>query len=314
MPQFEKTKIHIVNVLPTYGCNLSCLHCLFSHKRTGKDSRVINIEDVKRVFKILKKEGAEEGLRVEWYGGEVSMLDPEFFSEGISVVREIFPKSIHSCVSNLVFADEKWLDAAISLCENIGTSYEAIRFKTNSDLYKRWVSNIKYVASKKPEIDCITLAHKYPGDTFRVIASLPFRYVDVARMMVPEDMPDEGKKQLLDYVIDIKGYIDFCKEAIKVLGREKITQATISTETNITNVIHVFPDGSAGLPGPSDLGFPYEKTYVFYRPGDPAITFAPERVKYLVAQQLACPPSCEYEHRGLCIAEFKYPNMCVGYL
>lgn len=144
-----------------------------------------------------------------------------------------------------------------------------------------------------------------------MISRFPFRFVTVLRMMIPEDMPIRQKKKILQYTTNIDDYVKMCEKAINLLGHERVTQA-IQTENSILNVIHIFPNGSVGLPGPSKLGYPYEKNYIFYRPNseEKTILRSKKRIKYIAFQSLMCPAGC----RNKCLAEFKYPNMCMGYL
>jgi hypothetical protein len=264
----------------------------------------------------MAKEGVPDDLHVEWYGGEISLLGVDYLGHSMRTVKAILPKSSHSVVSNLINVDDKWLEVVYKNCTHLCTSYEGIRFDDNDDLYRAWESNIKKVMKYLP-VDCITVATPRLNQAFKVINRFSFRYITVLRMMAPEDMSAEKRERILRYATSIDEYVQLCRKAISLFGSNRVTQA-IHAETSIANVLHIFPDGNVGLPGPSELGYPYESNNIFYRHNngknrnrDATILKSRERIKFIAAQLLMCQNDCADK---TCLAEFKYPNLCVGYL
>jgi hypothetical protein len=305
-------KVPIVNVMPTYACNISCEHCFQSYKRHNGKVDVLGIDQIAKIFAIMSEEGgAPPDLSVEWYGGEISLLGADYLSQAIQSVKNIFPKSSHSVVSNLINVDDKWLTVVYENCTHLCTSYEGIRFNSDDHLFQIWVANVLKV-TKHLTVDCIATQNPYLTRHFHVINDLPIQCISVVRMMVPEDMPVTNKKKILKYTSCIDSYVQSCKEAALIFGADRVEQ-TMHDGRIIINGAKVFPNGDVGLPGPSKLGYPYEKNYIFYRYGvDNDILKSQKRIEYIASQLLLCK-----EHDctdKICLAEFKYPNFCMGYL
>jgi hypothetical protein len=305
--------IRVLNIMPSYACNLSCPHCNVSALR---GSTQLSAEQLRSTLQVIRDTQPEPSPRsfeveylVEWYGGEISLLSPEYLLELIEVVQEVLGKARHSFVSNLTAVSDNWLQFAKANTSHICTSFEGLRFSAASELGQQWLKNLHHFLEADMAVDCIAvLSHALTPDDMRFLASFPFRYISTPSLLLPETMPKTRQAALLELVLTPTQYFERLTQFRQLLG----TRWTSPADGVLTlgNVVHIFPDGVIGLPSPSVLDYPYEKTAVFYQPGQTTTTeFVASRQKYLCDQLRACARRCTKMNE--CIAEFRYPTLCV---
>jgi hypothetical protein len=256
------------------------------------------------ILNILSDEQKLDNMVVEWYGGEVSILDVNYFLQLIGSVRSIYPKSNHSVVTNMVFLSPEFLSLIYNnYFTHICTSYENLRFSINSSIFQQWKKNVERISKFMP-IDIIITVNKFlTYETIKILSDMPFRYVTILPIKIPDQAEVKERKRISKHIVSIEKIKEFIRQASDSFGEHRLTY-NLQTDIKIWNALHIFPDGSYGLPAPSDKGFPYEKNVIFT--GD-SIIYAPERIKYITQQKTLC----AFCSKSKCNAEFKYKGFCL---
>lgn len=292
--------IRLLNIIPSYSCNLECPHCFFSHLRTGEK---ITPSKLMSILKKLLNEGLSDDIFFEWYGGEISMLGYDYFSCLLKISKKMFPSSKHSVVSNLVSMTPSFLSLFRDNFTHATTSFEDLRFNRNSLLFSVWRKNVELL-SRYLNINLIIIANpQITEETLKILAGMPFSRISVYPIKIPEEAPEKVKSIISRYAMSIEKTRKIKKLTEEIFGKEKMS-SIIPSDFKIWNVLHIFPDGSCGLPSPSGKGFPFEKKTIF---SGESILFSPERIKYITEQKIACADCSNVD----CNAEFKYAGLCV---
>ncbi len=306
--------VSTLNIMPTYECDMRCGHCLFSACRK-KHVGTISTSVLQRRLVNLRREGVRDDCIIDWYGGEVSLLGAKYIKDRIDDSRNVFTKSVHSVVSNLINVKKEWITDIASHISSICTSYDEFRFRDEND-FNQWRKNV-YHASRLMPIHVIVTATKNTDRHFKAVDRLPFTHVSVAPLKIPEFLPVNQQEMLLNnYCLSVNEYVGLVKDAVDVFGRHRVAQLQVEyIGSSICNVLHIFPDGNIGLPVPSPKGFPFEGRVIFPATGT---VNSLARMKFLLQQSNACISNDKKEGspqkvcQKLCISEFKYPGICTG--
>lgn len=293
--------VSVLNIIPSYSCNLYCEHCFTSWR---KDSICLDIEKLYRILSTLKDE-EQEVSSFEIYGGEVSILDTSYLGELFSCIKVTFPDAKITVISNLINPER--LYCFLDVISSISTSYEGVRFKPGDSLYKVWCENYEMIKKVKP-VDIITCSTPLFDEALDVLREIDFRYITVLQTKIQDNAPDSVTRRIMRYVTSVDTFREHYKKALE-LWKDKVTFPNFKGVFGMEKVIHVFPDGTFGLPGPSQKGYPYEKNFIFGSSGD-SVAYNIKRINYIAHQKTLSP--CNICVKQPCLAEFRYPFFCAG--
>mgnify|MGYP001773433615 CR=1 FL=1 len=304
-----------VNIVPTFKCNLNCDFCLYSELRKDFNRTLLSVETLEKILNVLKRE--DSGLkRVAVFGGEILLLERDYIYDLFSLIRKIFPDVAFGVVTNLLELPS-WFESFVKhFTVYVSTSYEGLRFKPGSYLFKQWEENLEHVKSfLQPGINFVlTRDEKAYTDTLEVIKKHGIRHVHLINFTIPDYFPPEKKNYLYErYALTPSEYFQKFTGAIKYLsefgifvrGSTPITYTPLET-------LEIRPEGSVVITSFSEDGFPFEKELIINYEEERTIVNSRKRVDVIVDWLTNYPcVTCSLPMQ-YCLMEVRYPGVCPG--
>jgi len=251
-----------LNIIPLFRCNLNCDFCLYSELRKRDSERVLDLAVLEEILSILKKENSIP-RRVAVFGGEITLLEKSYLSELFDLLRSEFPGIAFGVVTNLILCPSWFSELVERYGTHVSTSYEGLRFKKDSELYRMWKSSLEKVREvTEPGVNFVlTKSDSAFQESIKVIEENRFREVYLTYFTIPDYFPVERKRYLYDrYAMTPQMYLErfcsavrtFAERGISVRGPAPVSYTSVES-------LEIRPDGSLVMSGPSDEGFPFEK-------------------------------------------------------
>jgi len=299
-----------LSIVPLYDCNLLCDYCLFSHMRGER--RVMKISFLRHVLSMLKREGVKpESISI--FGGEVTLLDAGYLRELFSSIREFFPDAYTGVVTNLIDVDNGFIRLCVNYEVSIYSSCDEFRFAGKEGKRRMWETNMKRLADFCGEPpDCLVADSPNAEEVFAYLKELGVKRITLLRLFVPEEASSSIRERIIRFTMPVHHMSESYYRAVRYFNEVRLPNSDGKT---IINTLLLLPEGKVVIHGPSKLGYPYEKFYEIYPAGgERSILFSEKRLEY-ISSFISTEP-CIFCNVPVerCLAEIRYPGLCLGHV
>jgi len=276
------------------------------------ERRVMEISFLRHVLSLLKGEGAEL-KSISIFGGEVTLLDAEYLRELFSSVREFFPDAYTGVVTNLIEMRNDFIRLCMDHGISIYSSCDGFRFVGKEGKKKVWEANMKRLAdfSGQPP-ECLVADSPNAEEVFAYLKELGVRKITLLRLFVPEEAPPSIRERIIRFTMPVPHMVKSYYRAIRYFDEVRLPNSDGKT---IINTLLLLPEGRVVIHGPSGLGYPYEKFHEIYPAGgERSILFSEKRLEYI--SSFVSTEPCVFCNVPVerCLAEIRYPGLCLGHV